>query len=94
MIEITFVGNQIKDWKGKRLKTLAIVLTVMTVQADVNMWISQKVWPGMKSTIKFGVMTHHIDNFPFCNSGFLQDANRFHNELNTVQNMHKAMRQK
>lgn len=42
MVEITFVGNLLKDQKGKRLKTLASALTVMSVQADLNMQISQK----------------------------------------------------
>lgn len=39
-------------------------------------------------------MAHHINNLPFCKPGFLQDANRFHSAINTVQNMHKGMRQK
>lgn len=88
MLENYLHTEKEKDWRY--WPVLCDVSTSRSENADFSERCDQK-W---KVLIKFTFMTHHIDNLAFCNSGFLQDAKRFHNAVNAIQNMHKAMRQK
>lgn len=85
--------NYLQTEKEKDWRYWPVLCDVSTSRSE-NADFSERFDLKWKLLIKFTFMTHHIDNLPFCNSGFLQDAKRFHNAANAVQNMHKAMRQK
>lgn len=73
----------------------------MTEDTDqISLWSQQKQseYAGfsgsfdLEEDVKVNIVTHHMDNSSFCNSGFLWDANRFHCAIS--QNLHKTVRQK